>query len=330
MDGCPTELLLKIFTLACTDGGYTGCSLSLVSRGVHATSSPVKFHTVALRGVASMCLFLDLLESKSPHPPTVRHLFLYDGDRRTDQPYAGQDQADVAASIISTLGPSLLTLAGSLIDIRAESATIMSPQHHLPLLQDFSLMSIVTPSRMGTVCVALPNLPNLRRLHEWVTIYDSDNIFDFNVLTDAAPNLEQIRLSGLNRSRGIPAMLDAAFKGIKVHWGEWDKDGHEYKLPKNIKRFIVSCLDTTDWNKDGRLKEVDIRMLTRLSELATEHKQVVLVPVLQRYTIQDNWEDWLDVIEGGDGCWRIPPKITSNEKRMRIDTYVDLPDDFFD
>ncbi|KAH9940837.1 uncharacterized protein BXZ73DRAFT_75376 [Epithele typhae] len=44
----PVELLHDIFTLACTDGGPTGCALSLVSRPVHALARAARFHSVVL------------------------------------------------------------------------------------------------------------------------------------------------------------------------------------------------------------------------------------------------------------------------------------------
>ena len=44
----PFELLHMIFLEACTDGGGTGCSLSLVSRDVYKVSRAARFHSVSL------------------------------------------------------------------------------------------------------------------------------------------------------------------------------------------------------------------------------------------------------------------------------------------
>lgn len=44
----PTEVLEQIFLQACTDGGYTGCSLSAVSRRIRAVSHTVRFHSISL------------------------------------------------------------------------------------------------------------------------------------------------------------------------------------------------------------------------------------------------------------------------------------------
>ena len=78
MESCPIEIHHKIFALVCTDGGRTGCALSLVSRRIHATSFAVRVHTVALYGADHMREFLRMLESQRLSPPIVKHLFLYD------------------------------------------------------------------------------------------------------------------------------------------------------------------------------------------------------------------------------------------------------------
>ncbi|KAI0737687.1 hypothetical protein C8Q80DRAFT_1276132 [Daedaleopsis nitida] len=54
IESLPFELLEEISAFACTDGGYTGCSLSLVNKCFHETSNDARFNTIALRsGTAS-------------------------------------------------------------------------------------------------------------------------------------------------------------------------------------------------------------------------------------------------------------------------------------
>lgn len=48
MDTLPLETLQHIFELACTDGGRTGNSLSLVSKGIRAAARTTRFHSIAL------------------------------------------------------------------------------------------------------------------------------------------------------------------------------------------------------------------------------------------------------------------------------------------
>ncbi|KAI1795088.1 hypothetical protein LXA43DRAFT_993427 [Ganoderma leucocontextum] len=54
MESLAVELLEGIFTLACTDGGYTGCSLSLVSKNIREASRGARFHSVSLME-SSLC-----------------------------------------------------------------------------------------------------------------------------------------------------------------------------------------------------------------------------------------------------------------------------------
>ncbi|KAM5534452.1 hypothetical protein V8D89_011919 [Ganoderma adspersum] len=48
MESLAVELLERIFFFACTDGGYTGCSLSLVSKHIREASRAARFHSVSL------------------------------------------------------------------------------------------------------------------------------------------------------------------------------------------------------------------------------------------------------------------------------------------
>ncbi|KAI0373488.1 hypothetical protein BV20DRAFT_962649 [Pilatotrama ljubarskyi] len=81
MDSLPQETLRGIFELACTDGGYTGNSLSRVSKAIRAASRMARFHSISLianpRRLAS---FLALYERECnldpAERPRVRHLFV--------------------------------------------------------------------------------------------------------------------------------------------------------------------------------------------------------------------------------------------------------------
>jgi hypothetical protein len=79
----PLEIWQKIASLACTDDGTTGCSLSLVSKYINAASSPYRYQTVVLRGRKQIRAFLNAIKSSagahgSRPPPAVAHLFLAD------------------------------------------------------------------------------------------------------------------------------------------------------------------------------------------------------------------------------------------------------------
>ncbi|KAH9927093.1 uncharacterized protein BXZ73DRAFT_78577 [Epithele typhae] len=71
------EVLDLIFTLACTDGGHTGRSLSLVSRSFRNVARAPRFTSVSLTRIRHVCQFLYCLETeRKVRRIRVRHLFL--------------------------------------------------------------------------------------------------------------------------------------------------------------------------------------------------------------------------------------------------------------
>ncbi|KAI0334672.1 hypothetical protein GY45DRAFT_1318281 [Cubamyces sp. BRFM 1775] len=86
LEDLPFELLEQIFRLACTDGGRTGCSLSLVSKHVRAASISTRFRSVSIP-VSEDTLQLDRFFQSFEHAcvqailqraprPHVRHMCL--------------------------------------------------------------------------------------------------------------------------------------------------------------------------------------------------------------------------------------------------------------
>jgi len=95
---CPVEILTKIFSFACTDGGYTGRSLSLVSTHFHDASLPVKFQSIILRGFDQTKAFCTFIQS-SPFPARsrVQHLLVVHGKKKRPLP-VGQDWESLSIS----------------------------------------------------------------------------------------------------------------------------------------------------------------------------------------------------------------------------------------
>ena len=77
MQDLPVEILLQIFAYTCTDGRYSGRSLSLVARAFHDAVRAIRFHSVALTGARQIYGFLPCLEkARLLGPIPVRHLFI--------------------------------------------------------------------------------------------------------------------------------------------------------------------------------------------------------------------------------------------------------------
>src|ERR1700729_2592940 len=83
MDTLPPELCTRIALFACRDTGYTGRSLSIVSKYVRETSQAAKFQTIAIHGSNQIIAFAALLERPRPHLRCVRYLFLSSHDLPT-------------------------------------------------------------------------------------------------------------------------------------------------------------------------------------------------------------------------------------------------------
>jgi hypothetical protein len=76
IDRAPPEICAHIFSFACTDSGYTGRSLSLVSRYFHEVSKPAKLQSIALYGHAQILAFAALLDQTPPYLRTTRALLI--------------------------------------------------------------------------------------------------------------------------------------------------------------------------------------------------------------------------------------------------------------
>ncbi|KAJ6484960.1 hypothetical protein DFH09DRAFT_1211231 [Mycena vulgaris] len=76
LDQIPAEICAHVFDFACRDSGYTGRSLSLVSRYIRATSEAAKLQSIALVNRRQILAFAALLESIPPKRRTTRYLFV--------------------------------------------------------------------------------------------------------------------------------------------------------------------------------------------------------------------------------------------------------------
>ena len=84
MDRAPPELCHRIYSFACTDTGYTGRSLSLVSKYIHETSQPFRLQSISLHGHDEIVAFAALLDTTPACLRRVRYLFLSTQSRDQD------------------------------------------------------------------------------------------------------------------------------------------------------------------------------------------------------------------------------------------------------
>ncbi|OJT02584.1 hypothetical protein TRAPUB_6888 [Trametes pubescens] len=122
MDTLPLETLQHIFQLACTDGAYTGCSLSLVSHAVRTIACTARFHSVSLdASLHRLQVFVDLYQREcdlgQKYKPRVRHLHVSfpfippRNPRASDlQPTATPEYLSAAQTLFQLVAADLVTL----------------------------------------------------------------------------------------------------------------------------------------------------------------------------------------------------------------------------
>ena len=244
MTTLPVELLSQIFIYACTDGGHTGCSLSLVSKHIRAVSRPARFHSVSLTRASaeqvtqfsSSLLAERALSKDTGATPRVRHLCLTAAKRSVglliylEQATTGVEDteqlefnADVM-TLLTIVAPDLLTLslvsrlplyvAGlPLPDIRRVS---------FPILQELSITSdhivfspfdpVPNPDSIGHQTV----FPSLTHLHWTCEDFPSRNMLSLHPWIRAAPQLTHFRISNLSRRAvGLPQLKAAIGKQVQ-------------------------------------------------------------------------------------------------------------------
>ncbi|KAH9931714.1 uncharacterized protein BXZ73DRAFT_47141 [Epithele typhae] len=221
MEILPPELLLYIFSLAATDGGPTSRSLALVSTYIHAASTPVRFHTVALNGhPAQLRTFFSHLDAERARsldsPPLVRGLYVKcingphepvqrqqgvmstHDPKRTDFTQADEEQyCALITSLLNEVAPTLDTLT---ISFQTPFLSTRVPLPTLfPRLRELSVVGTYS-SFFDTT-----HFPSLQRLsHRGVT----DQVLRLPSFIALAPNLTHLRLSHF-RAESVEGVFDA-------------------------------------------------------------------------------------------------------------------------
>ncbi|KAI0362645.1 hypothetical protein OH77DRAFT_1515840 [Trametes cingulata] len=229
MDKLAIELLTLISFYACTDGGYTGCSLSLVCRRIRDASRLARFYSVSLvTSPAQVEQFVTCLQKervRSPHMlPRVRHLilslfgqgletrpstvpprqptsraeFLASLNRRTQHWRTAQENLDgqyehTIPNLIRAVAPDLHTF--SLIQAQWRSSSIV--RCSFPLLRELTLCG-GDPSFLPLASFANDQslYPSLTRLHH-ILAWTGREV-DFMQWAKHAPRLTHLRVSRLD------------------------------------------------------------------------------------------------------------------------------------
>ncbi|KAI1796044.1 hypothetical protein LXA43DRAFT_988087 [Ganoderma leucocontextum] len=227
----PVELLDSIFSYACTDGGYTGRSLSLVSAHFREVARHIRFQSIALASLRHIKSFLACLTRERVYTKVrVRHLFLStwrDGEDIVRIRNGRAPRSDILGSLGSMDGPrwcvwmpiqetldrELSHLLPSVLNAVAHHLCTLSIVHSwefsaIQLPENFPVLRESTfcgpPPIFPGGCIKLspspsPCFPSLRHLH----------VVCGNVSTEFwvhhSPAVTHLRLSDLNCAAGTLA-----------------------------------------------------------------------------------------------------------------------------
>ncbi|KIM92125.1 hypothetical protein PILCRDRAFT_112743 [Piloderma croceum F 1598] len=313
LERCPPELARHIFQLACTDTGYTGRSLSLVSRYIHATSKPVKLRCICVRGLRQMEAFATILENTAPEFRRVRDLCITDHRKRLfavegeiiteevvkEMPIMVTEDAKVKVTdledvrsdalrrIISMVAPSIVTLSIYFAVCARAHCKIPFP---LP-----RLVELTTLLNFKTIDLAVFTLESFRpypSLRRWNT--NGLNVYPdylFGHITRVAPALTHLRLANIVEcSEGLERALDPHYKG-------WEE---RVMLPLTITKVIIqpSTLWDLEFSRIIFAKQKGRIVLENYSDNT----------IYGREGAEEAEKQWLDRIHGGRGCWKAPKK----------------------
>ncbi|KAJ2917066.1 hypothetical protein MD484_g3334, partial [Candolleomyces efflorescens] len=77
MERVPVELWLHVFSIACSDDGRTGRSLSMVSRRVNELSKPFKYQSIAVDKLSNIAALTEILQNLPIEFRAVHKLFIH-------------------------------------------------------------------------------------------------------------------------------------------------------------------------------------------------------------------------------------------------------------
>ncbi|KAJ3482182.1 hypothetical protein NLI96_g7152 [Meripilus lineatus] len=305
MNRCPLEICLSIFSLACTDEGYTGRSLSLVSKAFADASRPVQLQSIALHGPSQICGFASMLKKRNDCDRRVRNLFvsLKARTRRVDLPPSEEQCFQATEFILSLTSPHL-----SILFLWWKGRTTMQlmtclAQTDLQRLTELSFDSSPQARNTSTGDFFKLRAPNLRCLH--LSFY-RDLVIPSSLpslLSRSCPCLSHLYLARVIFWKLPSDFVDAI--SYRVSRASPSKKGvdpfpatlNTLTLDRIVSRFHADPEETLS----GEALELE----TKMSELADCNSSFLCVNRVvgnhSRTYKSPQW--WNERITGGEGCW---------------------------
>ncbi|EKM49554.1 uncharacterized protein PHACADRAFT_265096 [Phanerochaete carnosa HHB-10118-sp] len=318
MERCPVELWLRIVTLACTDGGYTGCSLCLVSQRMRHIVESVRFLSISLVHEEQLLAFSRLLPDPDSQysPPVIRHLLIFVKLYFRSDPEGksrGESLQQATRKIISVAAPNVETLV-----VHQARYDLVFSMLKFPALRDLSLDGLSSSSEIN-----ISRFPALRRLH----LGSSQVLLDFwSDLAHFARSLTHLRISGIALSRTISPflliLLDLPIQNHAESIAAIRRD-NEYTLSSADAANAVAFAEGLPALEHIVIQPYKIGIVSRRAPGIREHylmkyglvriaracaqaqgtKKLYVLPDSPAYSVDEARRDWLEMVEGGDGPW---------------------------
>ncbi|KDQ62127.1 hypothetical protein JAAARDRAFT_30033 [Jaapia argillacea MUCL 33604] len=319
MDRCPPEIWLNIFNLACDDGGYTGCSLSLVSRCMYTLSKLVRYRSVALHGLRRMRSFATVMEGTPLELRRVRQLYISfrdpplktitGSDKPVDLEESQQRTTDAwkCAEAIYQILPSVLSAVAhsleSLTLVTCDDRPFALSPIPLPNILELTIYGIHEVSAWESDPVSLHPLPTLRRLHLEGRTRDA-----VVTLVDLAPNLTHIQLSSIEQGSSIRAVIKQFHSRDVADHGNLSLS----TTRPSARRILLQPRTPRTFGCGLAYSHHFRRMRDLMDAASSDPFGIVTVleskrdPGMGEELDQEAKDFWLDRIDGGQGCWKEP------------------------
>lgn len=307
LPGPPPEIWSDIFRLACTDGGETGRSLSLVSQACSECSRTFKLRSIALTGIRQLSRFVDMLQSIDPYDRTTENLFvsnysmpvgsssvealqnieMRDWRRLTHWTAPSDEEArwsEKLSCLFRILRLHLRNLAvhGN-VPRTCNLFTIQFPN----LLE----LSIHTPVVNLFPTPSLP-LPQLRYLK--MAIYPVQPLSLLRDLRGLTPKLKGLLLAVVEKHSELYHPVQEALQRDVLGLPHWELE--EIHIQPSIPLKSLN-------NADTHLRKMSSLILSRTVP-GVDESRVSIENFKPRWTVEEALEDWLGSITGPGGLYK--------------------------
>jgi hypothetical protein len=308
----PNELWEKIFASAFTDGGQTGCALSLVSKHFRELSERIRLQSVAIYSLTSLRAFSMSLTAGAYDNSSIRCLLLMKPRPSNHQDYGYGEELewdDIYQELIPHITPTLEVLA--FIDFNLFPRRLGSDGLQFPRLRDLIMRGSASTLTPG------PLLPSLQRAH----LYGWVGLCDIARLSDLTQSIKQLYISLVGLRLSNPETLGALL-GVNPDPHGPSPLGVDFseKLSKSLIHVSVELfrrrpLSIRQREEEDAVFREAMPMFCSLMNDPQTAGRLHISPFRDQPECDGNALRlaWLNLVKGGDGTWQTGCAVGSGQ-----------------